>query len=84
MTKMTLTAVEWIEQRHNERIEVLIKEGKTYSKCANTEYMEAIHQLYEKAVWIDANTNGGCVADPFFCFHFYEEEDAVAFKLRWS
>ena len=36
------------------------------------------------AVWVDANLKGQCVIDPFFNFHFYEEEDAVAFKLKWE
>lgn len=41
-------------------------------------------EIYEKAVWIDVNLNGSCVVDPFFKFHFYDEADAVAFKLRWA
>ncbi len=45
---------------------------------------DKIREVYERAVWIDSQLNGSCVVDPFFGFHFYEEEDAMAFKLRWT
>lgn len=55
-----------------------------YLTHAATHQREQIANIYEKAVWVDAQLNGSCIVDPFFNFHFYDESDAMAFKLKWE
>lgn len=58
---------------------------------SNGNYINSMHKQgrawlkrrYELATWIDSNLNGSCMVDPFGNFHFYEESDAVAFKIMW-
>lgn len=85
-TKRKASVVELVEERYNERI--LQPDHKRMMENSPKSHIErfinGIHEIYEHAAWIDANIKGGCIVDPFFGFHFYEEEDAVAFKLRWE
>ena len=84
--KSKLSAVEWIDLRYKERMgEQNYKEMIEVNTPTILEnFINDTHTIYEEATWIDANIKGGCIVDPFFMFHFYEEEDAVAFKLRWE
>lgn len=84
MTKTKKTAVEWIEQRYFEKISQIKEEKQGSPVRLSKLFKEETADLYEKATWIDGNVKGGCVIDPHFGFHFYEEEDAMAFKLRWE
>lgn len=78
-SKQRLLAINGVEQRMNE----YMKAEPSYITNMTQRGRDKIHQVYERAVWIDSQLNGSCVVDPFFGFHFYEEEDAMAFKLRW-
>jgi len=78
--KQRLLAVNGVEQRLSEDI----KADPSYIRNMTKRSRDKVHEIYEQAVWIDSQLNGSCVVDPFFEFHFYEEEDAMAFKLRWS
>lgn len=78
-SKQRLLAVDGVELRLKEHT----KADPSYITNMNQRIRDKIHEIYERAVWIDSQLNGSCVVDPFFEFHFYEDEDAVAFKLRW-
>ena len=78
--KQRLTAIEGVEQQMEKRIE----NNGNYIEHAPRQRREWISDLYERAVWIDSNISNSCAVDPFFTFHFYDEEDAMAFKLRWT
>ena len=77
----TQTATEGVEKWYLHLIDILQKEDRIWDRI---KYKDHFYELYKKAVWIDRNLTGGCAVDPFFNFHFYDEEDAVAFKLRWQ
>ena len=79
-SKQRLLAVDGVEQRLNE----YIKADSLYINHMTYKARGKVHEIYERAVWIDSQLNGSCVVDPFFEFHFYEEEDAMAFKLKWT
>jgi len=79
-SKQRLLAVDGVEQRLNE----YIKADSLYINHMTHRAREKVREIYERAVWIDSQLNGSCVVDPFFEFHFYEEEDAMAFKLKWT
>ncbi len=78
--KQRLLAVDGIEQRLKEYTQA----NATHISNMTSKGRDRIREIYEQAVWIDSQLNGSCIIDPFFGFHFYEEEDAVAFKLRWT
>ncbi len=78
--KQKLLAVDGIEKRLEQEIEV----NSNYISYATSHVRDKIYDLYKKAVWIDSQLNGSCIVDPFFDFHFYEEADAMAFKLKWE
>ncbi|KKK78379.1 hypothetical protein LCGC14_2844130 [marine sediment metagenome] len=78
--KQRLLAVDGVEQRLKEYINA----NASYISNLTQKGRDDVHQIYEQAVWIDSHLNNSCIVDPFFKFHFNEEEDAVAFKLRWS
>lgn len=78
--KQRLLAVDGIEQRLIDNI----KADVSYIIHMTRSGRDKLHQLYEQAVWIDSQLNDSCIVDPFFGFHFYEEADAVAFKLKWT
>ena len=78
--KKRLSAVDGVERRIKENI----KSDQTYIGHSSKVLRDRIYRIYEKAVWIDSQLNGSCIVDPFLSFHFYDEEDAVAFKLRWE
>lgn len=78
-SKQRLLAVDGVEQRLNE----YIKADTLYIHNMTQSARDGIHKIYERAVWIDSQLNDSCVVDPFFKFHFYEEADAMAFKLKW-
>ncbi len=79
-SKQRLLAVDGVEHR----VEVYLKSDPTHISHMSQQGRDKLHQIYEQAVWVDSNLNGSCIIDPFFGFHFYEEEDAVAFKLKWA
>ena len=79
-SKQRLLAIDGAEQRVNG----YLKGDPTHISHMSQTGRDKIHKIYEQAVWIDSNLNGSCIVDPFFGFHFYEEEDAVAFKLKWA
>ncbi len=74
-----LSVIDGVEQR----IKELKEDGTNISNLPLTS-RKKIQVAYEQAVWIDANLNDSCVVDPFCGFHFYDDADAMAFKLRWS
>lgn len=78
--KKRLLAIDGVEAR----ITQYLKNDSTY--IAHLAYRQRVQLggVYQKAVWVDAQLNGSCIVDPFFVFHFYEEEDAMAYKLKWS
>jgi len=78
--KQKLLAVDGVEQRIKEYTKVDI----SYIIRMDQGRRDRLRQVYEQAVWIDSQLSGSCTVDPFFGFHFYKEEDAVAFKLKWS
>ncbi len=78
--KQRLTTIEGIEKVIDKRVEA----NSNYLDHLNHNYKKMISGLYDKAVWIDANIPNSCAVDPYFGFHFYDEEDAMAFKLRWT
>lgn len=71
--KSNRSAVDWVDMR-----------GREDEKYKAQMFRTELSLAFAKAVWVDANTEGGCVVDPSLFFHFYQEEDAVAFKLRWE
>ena len=77
--KQRLLAIDGIEQRLKEYANA----DKTHIINMSRQGRDRIKKKYEQAVWIDSQLNGSCIVDPFFEFYFYEEADAVAFKLRW-
>lgn len=76
-----MTAVENAEKWYLHFMDMLNHDTRPWDR---ENYAKQIKKIYEMAVWVDANLKGQCVIDPFFNFHFYEEEDAVAFKLKWE
>lgn len=78
-SKQRLLAIDGVEHRLNE----YMKAEPLYVTNMTHRARERVHEIYEQAVWIDSQLSGSCIVDPFFGFHFYEEEDAMAFKLRW-
>lgn len=88
MVKKTknMSAIEWTDKRIAARIDQQDYKDMVENThhVALEKFVEDVHSIYERAIWIDANIKGVCVVDPYFKFHFYEEEDAVAFKLRWE
>ena len=78
--KRKLLAVDGIERRLEQEIEA----NGNFINNETSRIRDNIYDLYKKAVWIDSQLNGSCIVDPFFGFHFYEEEDAMAFKLKWE
>ncbi len=78
-SKQRLLAIDGVEKRVNG----YLKSDPTHISHMSLSGRDRINQIYEQAVWIDSQLNGSCVVDPFFGFHFYEEADAVAFKLKW-
>ena len=79
-SKKRLLAVDGVELRLKEHT----KADASHISNMTQRGRGKIHEIYEQAVWIDSQLNGSCIVDPFFGFHFYEDEDAVAFKLRWT
>jgi len=78
--KQRLLAIDGVEKR----VDGYLNGDPTHISNMSQKSRDRLHQVYEHAVWIDSNLNGSCIVDPFFGFHFYEEEDAVAFKLKWT
>ena len=70
-----MTAIDWLEKRYAEH---------GHPSDPGDEYQKVLTNIYKQVVWIDANLKGGCVIDPYFKIHFYEDEDAMAYKLRWE
>ena len=79
-SKQRLLAVDGVEYR----VDGYLKGDPTHISNMTQTSRDRLHRIYEQAVWVDSNLNGSCIIDPFFGFHFYEEEDAVAFKLKWT
>jgi len=77
--KQRLLAVDGVEQRLSEDL----KANPSYIMNMRQQGRDKIRGIYERAIWIDSQLNGSCIVDPFFGFHFYEDEDAMAFKLKW-
>ena len=77
------SAVQWAEIRYKEMCSDIVQEERIWDKYKPW-FADIVKSMYEKAVWIDANIKGGCVIDPARNFHFYEIEDATAFKLKWE
>ena len=80
METKRLLAVDGVEYQIKQRKEA----DQYFLNNANSATRDHIVDIYEKAVWCDANLNGSVVIDPYFNIHFYEEEDKMAFKLRWT
>lgn len=79
-SKQRLLAVDGVEQRLNG----YTKAEPLYISQMTAGARDKIREIYERAVWIDSQLNDSCIVDPFFKFHFYEEADAMAFKLKWK
>ncbi len=79
-SKQRLLAIDGVEQRVN----AYLKSDPAHIGNMSQTSRAKLHKVYEQAVWIDSQLNGSCVVDPFFGFHFYDEADAVAFKLKWA
>ena len=68
----------------NLRVEQQINSIDTFFTHATQDIKNEFAKIYARAVWVDLQLSGSCVVDPFFMFHFFEDEDAVAYKLKWS
>ena len=75
-----ILAVDGIEKQ----LEKYLNNDSNYLLSMHRQYRDQFAETYKRAVWIDSQLNGSCVVDPYFNFHFYEETDAMAFKLKWT
>lgn len=78
--KQRLLAIDGVDLRVQQQIDSI----DTFFTHSTQDIKNEFANIYAKAAWIDANLNGSCVVGPFFIFHFFKEEDAMAFKLRWE